>query len=162
MDDRGAGPPRGPGGRGSARQARSVRAGNAGVAARVCGGAFGVTSPRRAAVLVSVVVALALSVAVPLQNYLALRGELAGVRVEQAALRDQVTELERRRALLENPDHIQAQARERLRYVRPGETPYIVQLPPPAAAAPVGAAAAPEPADPWYTRLWRSITGTGG
>ena len=116
--------------------------------------------------LVSVVVALALSVAVPLQNYLALRGELAGVRVEQAALRDQVTELERRRTLLENPDHIAAQARERLRYVRPGETPYIVQLPPPAgtpaAAAPVGAAAAPEPADPWYTRLWRSITGYGG
>ena len=161
MDDRGAGPPRGPGGRGSAPRSRSVRAGDAGVAAQV-GGAFGVTSPRRAAVLVSVVVALALSVAVPLQNYLALRGELAGVRVEQAALRDQVTELERRRALLENPDHIQAQARERLRYVRPGETPYIVQLPSPAAAASVGAAAAPEPADPWYTRLWRSITGTGG
>lgn len=162
MDDRGAGPPRGPGGRGSAPRSRSVRAGNAGVAARVCGGAFGVTSPRRAAVLVSVVVALALSVAVPLQNYLALRGELAGVRVEQAALRDQVTELERRRALLENPDHIQAQARERLRYVRPGETPYIVQLPSPAAAGPVGAAAAPEPDDPWFTRLWRSITGNGG
>ena len=161
MDDRGTGPPRGPGGRGSAPRSRSVRAGDAGVAARV-GGAFGVTSPRRAAVLVSVVVALALSVAVPLQNYLALRGELAGVRVEQAALRDQVTELERRRTLLENPDHIAAQARERLRYVRPGETPYIVQLPPPAAAAPVGAAAAPEPADPWYTRLWRSITGYGG
>ena len=160
MNDRGADPRRGLGGRGSLPRSRPLRAGGAGTAARV-GGAFGVTSPRRAAVLVSVVVALALSVAVPLQNYLALRGELAQVRVEQAALRDHVTELERRRALLENPDHIEAQARERLRYVRPGETPYIVQLPPPAGAitgAPVGVGA-PESTDPWYTRLWRSITG---
>lgn len=125
------------------------------------GGTFGVTSPRRAAVLVSVVVAIALSVAVPLQNYLALRGELTGVRVERAALRDQVSELERRRALLENPAHIEAQARERLRYVRPGETPYMVQLPPPT-ATPVEAVTAPEPAAPWYTRLWRSISGNGG
>ncbi len=150
---------RGPDGRGSASRFRPVRVGDAGVA-RV-GATLGISSPRRAAVLVSVVVALALSVAVPLQNYLALRGELAEVQVEQAALRDQVTELERRRALLENPDHIEAQARERLRYVRPGETPYIVQLPPPA-AAPVGTVAVPEPAEPWYTRLWRSITGSGG
>ena len=168
MDGRDADPPRGPGGRGSAPRCRPVRAGDTGVAAEV-GRAFGVTSPRRAAVLVSVVVALALSVAVPLQDYLALRGELAGVRVELAALRDQVTELERRRALLENPDHIEAQARERLRYARPGETPYIVQLPPPAGppagppdGAPVEAAAAPEPAAPWYTRLWRWLTGSGG
>lgn len=141
-------------------RSRPARVGDTGVATRV-GAAFGVTSPRRAAVLASVVVALALSLAVPLQNYLALRGELAGAGVEQAALRDQVTELERRRVLLENPDHVEAQARERLRYVRPGETPYIVQLPP-AAGAPVGAAAAPEPGVPWYTRLWRSITGNGG
>ncbi len=164
MQDRGTDLRRGPGGRGPVPRSRSVRAEGVGVAARA-GGAFGVTSPRRAAVLVSVVVALALSVAVPLQNYLALRGELAGVRVEQAALRDQVTELERRRALLENPDHIEAQARERLRYVHPGETPYVVQLPVPAGASagtPVEAAATPEPAYPWYTRLWRSITGNGG
>src|SRR5918997_4661088 len=151
MEDQGADPRRGPGSRGSAARTRSGHAGDPGVAGWL-GGAFGVTSPRRAAVLASVVVALALSVAVPLQNYLALRGELAGARVEQAALRDQVTELERRRALLENPDHVEAQARERLRYVRPGETPYIVQFPPSggtsagtSAEAPVGAAAAPEP-----------------
>ena len=144
-----------------------MRAGDARVAAWV-GGVFGVTSPRRAAVLASVVVALALSVAVPLQNYLALRSELAGARVEQAALRDQVTELERRRTLLENPDHVEAQARERLRYVHPGETPYIVQLPPPAGpsagtspGAPGEDSAASEPAVPWYIRLWRSITGNG-
>lgn len=126
------------------------------------GSIFGITSPRRAAVLAIMILALGLSVAVPLQNYVTLQRELAAVRAEQRMLADQVTELERRRALLEDPDHIEAQARERLRYVRPGETPYIVQLPPPPTAEPPAELAAPEPADPWYTRLWRSITADSG
>jgi len=113
-------------------------------------------------VLAIVVVALGLSVAVPMRNYVAVQRELAAVRVEQRILVDQVTELERRRALLENPDHIETQARERLRYVHPGETPYIVQLPPPPAVEPPTEPAAPEPVGPWYTRLWRSIAGNGG
>ncbi|MGI9064345.1 MAG: FtsB family cell division protein [Pseudonocardiaceae bacterium] len=125
-----------------------------GVAVRL-GRAAGMTSPRRVAALAVLVAALGLSVAVPLQNYVGVQGELAAVRDDQTRLADQVAELERRRALLEKPVHVEAQARERLRYVRPGETPYIVQLPPPAAVVP-----APEPEVPWFTRLWRSLQGT--
>ncbi|MGH3795451.1 MAG: FtsB family cell division protein [Pseudonocardiaceae bacterium] len=119
------------------------------------GHALGVTSPRRAAILALVVCAVALSVTVPLRNYLSQRSELAAVHEQQQILTDKVAELERRRAQLADPRHVETQARERLRYVRPGETPYVVQLPP----------AAPTPRtddtsrEPWYTWLWDSIAG---
>src|SRR5262249_3846384 len=99
---------------------------------------------------------LMLSVAVPLRNYAGQRAELAAVREQQHILTDKIAELERRRTLLADPDNIQTQARERLRYIRPGEAPYLVQLPPggtdAAAAGTPGA-----PAQPWYDQLWKSI-----
>ncbi|MGH3753099.1 MAG: FtsB family cell division protein [Pseudonocardiaceae bacterium] len=117
---------------------------------------LGVTSPRRAAMLAAVVCVLALSVAVPLRNYLGQRSELAAVYEQQHILTDKIIELQRRRTLLADPQHIQAQARERLRYVRPGEAPYLVQLPPGAiAAAGPGSAEVPKPL--WYAELWKSI-----
>lgn len=121
------------------------------------GHALGVTSTRRAAILAVVILAVALSVAVPLRNYVSQRSELAAVREQQQILADQVAELERRRALLTDPRHVEAQARERLRYVRPGETPYVVQLPPPPGKPPGAADARPD--SPWLSRLWESIVG---
>ncbi|MQA15013.1 MAG: septum formation initiator family protein [Pseudonocardiaceae bacterium] len=123
------------------------------------GRTLGVTSARRAAILAVVVVALALSVAAPLQNYLGQRADIAEARAERDALGHQVTELQRHVELLEDPHHTEAQARERLRYVYPGETPYVVQLPQRDPAAPPEQDA--EPGDPWYTRLWHSIIGDG-
>ncbi len=119
---------------------------------------LGITSPRRAAMLAAVVCVLALSVAVPLRNYVGQRSELAAVHEQQQVLTDKVAELQRRRTLLEDPQHIQAQARERLRYVRPGEAPYLVQLPPGATVA-AGTGSVEVPRQLWYTELWKSING---
>ncbi len=121
---------------------------------------LGIASPRRAAMLAAVVCVLALSVAVPLRNYLGQRSELAAVHEQQQILAGKVAELERRRALLADPQHVQAQARERLQYVRPGESPYVVQLPPGQTAAGfagTGSAVVPRPL--WYAELWKSING---
>lgn len=129
------------------------------------GRAVGVTSARRAAILAAVVFALVMSVAVPLQNYLGLRADIAEARARQEVLADQVAELQRRRELLSDPNHTEAQARDRLRYVYPGDTPYVVQLPqsPTAASDPEQVPEqAAEQREPWYTRLWRSIAGNGG
>ncbi len=119
---------------------------------------LGITSPRRAAMLAAVVCVLALSVAVPLRNYVGQRAELAAVHEQQHILADKIAELQRRRALLADPQHVQAQARERLRYVRPGEAPYLVQLPPGAPAA-AGTGNAEAPRQLWYAELWKSING---
>mgnify|MGYP006877709536 CR=1 FL=1 len=56
-------------------------------------------------------------------------------------------------------EYIKAEARIRLQYVMPGETPYQVQLPPGAAApgAPTTDLAETKSNDPWYTALWHTI-----
>ena len=119
------------------------------------GYAVGITSGRRAALLAAVVCVLILSVAVPLRNYVDQRAELSAVYEQQQILTDKIAELDRRRVLLADPEHIETQARERLRYVRPGEAPYLVQLPPGQPATVAGGV--PPPASPWYSQLWQSI-----
>ncbi len=117
-------------------------------------GLLGVSSTRRAAVLALVVCALALTVVVPLRNYVAQRQELAAVTAQQRALAAEVDELTHERARLDDPEEIAAEARSRLGYVRPGEIPYVVQLPS------TGRDAAADPATdglPWYRQLWREV-----
>lgn len=121
------------------------------------GAALGVSSSRRATLLAVVVCVLMLSVAVPLRNYAGQRAELAAVYQQQRILTDKIAELERRRNLLSDPQEVQTQARERLRYARPGEVPYAVQLPPGGLLP--GEPTPQEPTQPWYNRLWKSING---
>ncbi len=66
---------------------------------------------------------------------------------------------------MDDPAHVEALARARLGYARPGETPYRVELPGDAEAsgraADAGAVLAPSEADlPWYTRVARGTLGT--
>ncbi|HJT04137.1 MAG TPA: septum formation initiator family protein, partial [Pseudonocardiaceae bacterium] len=71
------------------------------------GYAVGVTSGRRAALLAAVICVLILSVAVPLRNYVSQRAELSAVHEQQQILTDKIAELERRRVLLADPEHIE-------------------------------------------------------
>jgi cell division protein FtsB len=106
---------------------------------------LGLSSTRRAAVLALVVCAVVLSVAVPLRNYLAQRGALEDTVQQQERLREQVDGLEQRKAQLSDPAQVEVEARERLRYVRPGETPYIVPPPPSQLTSTVAPPGAPPP-----------------
>jgi hypothetical protein len=78
----------------------------------------------------------------------------------EAALREQISNLEQQKVKLNDPVFIAAQARERLGFVKPGDTPYQVQLPP-GAVTPTdqegSSSAKPSSNDPWYTSLWRTI-----
>lgn len=116
-------------------------------------GLLGLSSTRRAAVLAVVVCALALTVAVPLRNYVSQRQELAAVTEQQRALAADVAALTQKQAQLSDPAEIAAQARSRLGYVAPGETPYVVQLPvPPRGPAPDAGSGVP-----WYRTLWKEV-----
>lgn len=138
-------------------------------AARATGGVLGLSTARRAAVLAVVVCALALTVAVPLRNYVTQRHEIAAVEEQQRRSQADVDRLTAARNALADPAHVEALARERLGYARPGETPYRVELPGDAGRPDVGIAAggatstglAPAEADlPWYTRVARTTLGT--
>lgn len=117
---------------------------------------------RRAAVLAVVVCALALALAVPLRTYVSQRQEMADTAATQAQLTAEVAQLQTQKDQLDDPAHVEAEARSRLGYVRPGETPYRVQLPDAVAGATDDAAQAPTPVAPWYSELWSTVSGGGG
>jgi cell division protein FtsB len=104
--------------------------------------------------------ALALSVAVPLRTYLGQRDDVATQEQRKADLQAQVDALEERKAQLEDPAQVEAEARRRLRYVMPGETPYMVELPGDAEAE---AGGEPEKGkakgESWYQLLWNAVSG---
>jgi cell division protein FtsB len=117
----------------------------------------------RAAVLALVVCLLAISLAYPLREYLAQRGQLTDYRSMVADQQKRVAELEKQRARWEDPAYVAAQARERLHYVMPGETSYVV-LESPEDKAPDGVVAAEPsvvPKSPWFTDLWNSVEAAG-
>ena len=108
-----------------------------------------------------VVCALVVSAALPLREYLSQRAEIRHLEQSQAAATKRVASLEEEKARLADPAYVAALARDRLHFVRPGETAYVVIAPSAPAAAPKDArraAAAPAgPAAPWYSQLWGSV-----
>jgi hypothetical protein len=78
----------------------------------------------------------------------------------RAELQAEVAQLEARKAELADPAQVEAEARRRLRYVLPGETPYMVQLPEDKAQdQPTEPGQRPAPQGAWYERLWGQVTG---
>jgi cell division protein FtsB len=117
---------------------------------------------RRAAIMAALVCVLTLTIAGPVRTYFAQRTEMKQLSASEAALREQIAELEGQKAKLADPVFIAAQARERLGFVKPGDIPYQVQLPP---GAVVEQETGPKTqagrsSDPWYTSLWHTIADT--
>jgi cell division protein FtsB len=117
----------------------------------------------RAAMLALVVCMLAISLAYPLREYLAQRSDIGEQRSEVAAQERRVAELEKARDRWRDPAYVEAQARERLHYVMPGETSYVV-LEADEAPAPDGVVRK-VPVDversPWFADLWHSVEAAG-
>ena len=101
--------------------------------------------------------AVALTLAVPLRNYLAQRAALGESVSHEQQLRLQLAALEQQKGALTDPVYIELEAKRRLQYVKPGDTVYVVHAPPLApvktATATAGAAAAP-----WYSPLWDTLS----
>lgn len=139
-----------------ARLRRGLAATRASGAAKV----LGMSTTRRAAVVAIVVCALAFTIAVPLRTYLSQRTEVKEQQAQQALLQAEVAQLEGRKAELSDPAQIEAEARRRLRYVKPGETPYIVQLPEDKVPDQAPQAGQQQVQDgSWYDKLWDQVSG---
>jgi len=109
--------------------------------------------------LAAVVCVLTLTIAGPVRTYFAQRTEMHQLAATEAALRQQIDNLEQQKVKLADPAYIAAQARERLGFVMPGDIPYQVQLPATAEAPAQPGAEVPTRSgnDPWYTSLWHTI-----
>ena len=113
-------------------------------------------STARAVILAVVVCALALTLAMPLRTYFSQRAELEQVAAEHDDLQEEVAALELEKTQLNDPTRIAAEARTRLRWVMPGETPYTVQLPGDVGPTDEEIEAAKKSEGPWYRDLWES------
>lgn len=137
----------------------------------------------RATVLVLVLCSLVAILAYPTKQFISQRSEIAAQRERAEHARQQVEQLRREKARWQDPEYVRTQARERLHYAMPGETPFTAADPSatpapgspaagsqggavargsiaqgPAGTAPNGAPGAPgRAARPWYTDLWRSV-----
>jgi len=123
---------------------------------------LGRLTTRRAAMLALVVAALALSIAVPLRTYFSQKTDLHNQQALQQSLEAQLNQLQQQQAQLSDTAEVKAQARERLHYVMPGETPYVVQLPGDNGGTASTAPSAPTPTGVWYRQLWSSAVGSPG
>lgn len=115
----------------------------------------------RSAVLGLVFCALVLSAALPLREYLAQRSQITTAQAKQSAQRARVRMLEQQLRQLQDPAYVKAEARSRLHYVLPGETPYVL-ITPSAAPLPTGTGVlagttVARPESPWYSQLWATV-----
>lgn len=111
---------------------------------------------------VAAVIALVTNV-VPLGQIRDQRRELEAARERLAQLQQQTDDMESRVSALDNPVEIERIARERLGYVRPGETAYVVMDPPAETEQEAPETSTVEEGSaltsPWYLRVWAFMTG---
>ena len=113
---------------------------------------------RRLVVLGVVAVVLAVLLAPAMRSYVAQRRQIDALTARVAAQRNEVVDLQRQRDAWDDPAYVKAQARDRLKFVMPGERAYTVIDPAPPARPPARAAvvvAAPA-GRAWFGSLWES------
>ena len=108
----------------------------------------------RAAILVVVLAMVVMSLAVPLRSWFRQGDENAALTADVAAREQRIAELEAEAAQWQDDAYVEKQARERLHWVYPGETSYIVigaeEQEQKELNAPSGSSGS------WYERLWRT------
>jgi cell division protein FtsB len=110
-------------------------------------------------VLAVVMLVLLAAYAYPLRVYLAQQAEIANIEAQQSAQLHKIDELTEQRAKWDDDAYIMSQARRRLQYYLPGETPFaVIGGSDPEQPAPGDEPAPKPPANPpWYGKLWSSI-----
>jgi cell division protein FtsB len=109
----------------------------------------------RAGILALALCAVMVTIAYPLQQYLAQRSQISALNAHNAATAQQVAQLQAELAKWSDPAYVAIQARERLHYVKPGETGFIVPNPS-AGSEPLGMPT-PTSSQAWYDRLWSTV-----
>jgi len=108
----------------------------------------------RAAVLVVVVCAIALSLAYPVREYLAQLRQIDQLKAQQAQITGQLHQLKVQRRELASPAYVEQQARDRLHMCMPSQTCYVIIS---GTRRSAKAGHGHVTITPWYERLWSSV-----
>ena len=108
----------------------------------------------RAAVLVVVVCAIALSLAYPVREYLAQLRQISQLQAQQAQISAQLRQLKVEHRRLSSSAYVEQQARDRLHMCFPTQTCYVIVT---GTKQVSRAKAGHTTVVPWYERLWSSV-----
>ncbi|MGV9451797.1 FtsB family cell division protein [Streptomyces sp. NPDC003635] len=108
----------------------------------------------RAALLALVVCTLVVALAYPIRQYVAQRAEIADLERQQQQARERVEELRDLKARWQDDAFAEQRIRERLHYVMPGETGFVVIDPDAAKQTRTDLGAADRP---WYSNVWDGV-----
>jgi cell division protein FtsB len=113
---------------------------------------------RRAVVLVAVLSFLAVLLGSTVAAYVGQRADIAALREKVSAQEQDVAALQAERERWRDPAYVEQQARQRLKFVKPGERSYTVldPEPEPGTEDPVATMAGPQERLPWYETVWES------
>ncbi|MEU6857157.1 FtsB family cell division protein [Rothia kristinae] len=116
----------------------------------------------RTLLLLLIAAVLVVPLAPTVHRYFAQQAEIQSLHRDIADLQSQQADLEEQKKRWDSDDYVRQQARERLMYVDPGATPYMVigQQEGPAQADDSSAEAAAQGHPSWGTSLWGSVAGT--
>ncbi|MGV9671739.1 MULTISPECIES: FtsB family cell division protein [unclassified Gordonia (in: high G+C Gram-positive bacteria)] len=113
---------------------------------------------KRAVVLALVLGVVIVALAPSLRNYYAGRTEYNQIVESNAQLREQEAYYQQKVNEQGDPAYVEAQARARLQFVRPGETPLVMMYPGDAERQAQQQAAEQHARNPWYGNLWESVS----
>ncbi|MGW7262061.1 FtsB family cell division protein [Streptomyces sp. NPDC054842] len=108
----------------------------------------------RAALLALVLCSLVVALAYPIRQYVSQRAEVAELERQQDEARQRVEELRDLKARWKDDAYAEQQIRQRLHYMMPGETGYIVIDPDAVKKSRTDQGAA---ARPWYANVWDGV-----
>ncbi|MFE3035925.1 septum formation initiator family protein [Streptomyces canus] len=108
----------------------------------------------RAALLALVLCTLVVALAYPIRQYVSQRAEIADLQQEKARAAQRVEKLRDLKARWQDDAYAEQQIRQRLHYVMPGETGFIVVDPDAAKQSRTDQGAADRP---WYSNVWDGV-----
>ncbi|MGX9883431.1 FtsB family cell division protein [Streptomyces sp. NPDC002276] len=108
----------------------------------------------RAALLALVLCSLIVALAYPIRQYVSQRAEISDLERQQAQAEQRVEQLRDLKARWQDDSYAEQQIRQRLHYVMPGETGYIVIDPDAAKQSRAELGAADRP---WYSNVWDGV-----
>ncbi|MFI6008519.1 septum formation initiator family protein [Streptomyces sp. NPDC051243] len=108
----------------------------------------------RAALLALVVCSMVVALAYPIRQYVSQRAEIADLERQKEEAAKRVEQLRDTKARWQDDAYAEQQIRQRLHYVMPGETGFIVVDPDAAKQSRADVAAADRP---WYSNIWDGI-----
>ncbi|MFI6562622.1 septum formation initiator family protein [Streptomyces sp. NPDC050534] len=108
----------------------------------------------RAALLALVVCSLVVALAYPIRQYVSQRSQISDLQRQKEQARERVEQLRDLKARWQDDSYAEQQIRQRLHYVMPGETGYVVIDPNAAKQSRSELGAADRP---WYTNVWDDV-----